>query len=122
MWASLSSSRRSSTQCEGGRGSFDEDVFSGTEDAHVFSVVLLERPPVVGQRTGFSQGSDSHNLYISNNFLVAWTLMGTACPVLPVFPLTHAGLPAFLGVQTCRLLPLDWGGGQLFSLTDHIGY
>lgn len=88
MWSSLSSS----TQREGGRGSFDEDVFSGTEDAHVFSVVLLERPPVVGQRTDFSQVSGGRNLHVSSDVLVAWTLTGTACPSLPVFPLMHAGL------------------------------
>lgn len=90
----MRSSLWSRTQCEGGLGSFDEDVLRGTEDAHVFSVVLLERRPVVGQRTEFSQVPQNYNLH------VPWTLMGTACPVLPV-PGCHMTMntPA---VQVCR--------------------
>lgn len=38
-----------------GRASFDEDVFGGTEDTHVFSVVLLERPPAERQRAQLCQ-------------------------------------------------------------------
>lgn len=43
-----------------GRASFDEDVFSGTEDTHVLSVVLLEGPPAERQRTGPRQCFSVH--------------------------------------------------------------
>lgn len=79
-----------------GTGLFDEDVLGGTEDAHVLSVILLERPPAERQSTGSVSltGSAHSSGALTTLALVTWCV--SSVPSGPTGAWGAVGGPASL--------------------------